>query len=74
MADSLMKTQIIEKDIIINIRGEYEEGRLLITVDDTSRNYDIRVIVKIRRMLFSNVETYHNKNNLRKVMFPLTLV
>lgn len=42
--DSLMKTQIIEKDIIINIRGEYEEGRLLITVDDTSRNYDIQVI------------------------------
>jgi hypothetical protein len=42
--DRLMKTQIIEKDIIINIRGEYEEGRLLITVDDTSRNYDIQVI------------------------------
>ncbi len=42
--DSLMKTQIIEKDIIINIRGEYEAGRLLITVDDTSRNYDIQVI------------------------------
>jgi len=42
--DRLMETQIIDENTIISINGLFENGNLILSINDESRNYDIQVI------------------------------